>query len=83
MIHILASPADTEARQYTACAARCAQHGWILRQCADGYELLGNGARATWAHIEYCAEWLDKQDKTKDIDDVVESVQLSFLEVAA
>lgn len=81
-LHILASPADIAARQYAACAERCARHGWVLRQCCDGYELLGNGARATWAHIEYCAEWLEKQDKTKDTEEIIECVQTSFLTAA-
>ena len=81
-LHILASPADIAARQYADCAARCARHGWTLRRCDEGYELLGNGSRATFGTIEACAVWLDKQDKVKDIDDVVDSVQLSFLGAA-
>lgn len=81
MIHILASPADIEARQFAGCAARCARQGWTLRACAEGYELLGLGPRATFGRLESVVVWLDKQDKTKDTEEI-ECVQTSFLTAA-
>ena len=41
-------------------AARCAQQGWELRACAEGYELLGNGAPAVWRRLESCAGWVER-----------------------
>lgn len=71
------------ARQYADCAARCARHGWVLRQCSEGYELLGNGARATFGTIGACAVWLEKQSKAKDTEEIIECVQMTFLDQAA
>lgn len=41
-------------------AARCRAEGWELRVCAEGYELLGNGAPAVWRRLESCAEWVER-----------------------
>lgn len=61
---------------------RCARFGWTLRPCDEGWELLGNGPRATWPRLELCREWLDKQDKRVEVEEAIDVVQSSFLEAA-
>lgn len=69
-------------------AARCVGQGWELRQSADGYELLGNGAPAAWRRLEACSEWVtrwarpgaqvDALNEDGSEDGVIEQLELAL-----
>ncbi len=66
---------------------RCARRGWTLREDGDGYELLGNGAPASFRSEESVRVWLDKQKeprvKTQPIKAPVKVVQMELWGKAA
>jgi hypothetical protein len=41
---------------------RCAAFGWTLRPDGGGWELLGNGAPASFRSTESLIDWLDHQE---------------------
>ena len=43
---------------------RCAAFGWTLRALDGEYELLGNGPRATFGHLESLEDWLEHQERS-------------------
>lgn len=44
-------------------AHRCAAFGWTLRPEGDGWELLGNGAPASFRSTATLVDWLAHQER--------------------
>lgn len=59
-------------------AERCAAFGWLLRPDGDGWELLGNGAPASFQRTKTLTDWLEVQERTKKTAAAPEQLEMDL-----